>query len=642
MKAKDKYSDNSRLWERRYEVASENQEPRFRKIAGWYDTYYASINTKNYAPWRSKVYIPVLATKTRNLIAKFIGLQPGFEVNVRNHDAEEDIQEIADKAQKKLEYDYDNPCFDEPMREKLFSPLMDAVIGGLGIAKTPWIKKTQTSYKRPIDELSGKVDLSKEQVTDTETGYNDLVPVNVFNFFYDPGAKSLQGAAWLMIREFKSYSDLININEANGGKLYKNLDTIKEMSAGSDKWAQYNKSRDRIQNTSDPIADDDTLDQIEIFECYEKSSNTITTFAVGQSKDNKEKSWVEIRRQKNPYWHRRYPLVPFYILRRPYQLWGQGIFEDTERLQAATNDVFNHFLDNVNLSIDGMLLVNENSDVDDYVVEPGGLIYYQGQVKPEQFKFPDPNPNIFNTVFQTIEGAIESATISQYATGVPNSSTDKTSGTATGIMRLQEAAGDMVGFMRSNFQTSIRTVGQHWLSNNQQFMAAPLTLLGSKSGRKEAITINPEDLQYEMDLRIDDASMQPTSKQDKLQQEVAYQDRVLQLQQASFQQAQMAGTKPLILNFQELFEETSDAFGKKNTDKVIMSEDEVQEAAMEQQQQMMEQQQGQMAEQQQMMEQEQQAKMMEQAAPYDEEISQDAAHMQAAGLLEPEEEEMMY
>lgn len=618
-------------------MASSNQEPRFKKVSGWYDTYYASINTKNYAPWRSKVFIPVLATKVRNLIAKFVGLQPGFEVAVRNPDeGETNIEEVADKAQQKLAYDYDNPCFDEPMREKLFSPLMDAVVGGLGIAKTPWVRKTQTFKKRPVDSVTGSIDLGKEQITDYEQGYNDLVPVNIFNFFYAPDAKSVQGASWLMIREFKSFEALKGTNEANGGQLYKNLDAVKDMRAGSDKWAQYNKARDRVQNSSDPIADDDTLDQIEIFECYEKSSNTITTFAVGASKNSKDNQWVEIRNQKNPYWHTLYPIVPFYILRRPYQLWGQGIFEDTERLQAATNDIFNHFMDNVNLSIDGMLMVNENSDVDDYVVQPGGIIYYQGQTKPEQFQFPKPDPGLFNTVFQTIEGAIEAATISQYATGTPNSALDKTSGTATGIIRLQEAAGDLISFMRANFQTSIRTMGQHWLSNNQQFMSQPLTLIGNSGGKKEPVTIKPEDLQYEMDLRVDDASMQPTSKQDKLEHELAWWQQVQSIQAASVQQAQFAGTQPLALNLPEIYQNVSEAYGKKNADKFLMSEEELAQIAQEhQQQQAMQQEQAI----QQIQQQDPQFGGQEPAqpqvaqSPHDGEIAQDAQAMKQQGII---------
>lgn len=592
MKATEKYDSRAKLWSRRYEIASDNQTPVFKKVSGFYRTYYAAINTKDYAPWRSKVFIPVLASKTRTLVAKFTGLKPGFEVSVRNPDNADDqtIRDAADKAQQKLEYDYDNPCFDEPMREKLFSPLMDATVAGLGIAKTPWVRKNTSSYVRPVDEF-GNVVLSREQVTDSEQGYNDLIPVNFFNFFYDPGARSVQGASWLMIREHKSYQYLKDMNDANGGKLYKNLDQVKDMRAQSDKWAQYNRSRNQIQNTQDPIADDDTLDQIELFECYEKSNGTITTFAVGNTK-NKDTQWVEIRRQKNPYWHGRYPIVPFYILRRPYQLMGQGIFEDTERLQAATNDIFNHFMDSVNLSIDGMLMVNENSDVDDFVVQPGGVIYYRGQTKPEQYKFSDPNPALFNTVFQTIEGAIESATISQYASGTPNSATDKTAGTATGIMRLQEAAGDLVSFMRSNFQTSIRTVGQHWLSNNRQFMSSPLTLPSTQS-QNEMVNIDPADLQYEMDLRIDDASMQPLSKQDRLQQYLTYQQQVLTLQQQSIAQHQALGTEPIALNFPAIFEEMSQEFGQKNADKFTLAPEEVQAAQQQQMQEMAMQQQAQ-------------------------------------------------
>lgn len=576
MKATEKYQDRSQLWRQRYEVASNNQEKLFRRIANWYDLMYAAINTKNYAPWRSRVFIPILASKQWSMVAKMTALTPGFEVSVRNPDAETDIQEIADKAQKKLEYDYDNPAFEEPMRDKLFAPLMDAGVGGLGVAKVPWVKKTSVSYARPVDELSGNVDLSKEKVTESQVGYNDLIPVNIFNFFHAPNATSLQGADWLMIREIKTFSQLKAANDVNGGKLYQNLDQVQEMRMDSDRWAQYNRSRNRLTQSEDPVSDDDTLDQIEIFECYEKSTNYICTFAVGNTK-SEQNQWVEIRRQSNPYWHGKYPLVPFYVRRRPYQLWGQGLFEDTERLQSAVNDLLNMFIDNHNLSIHGMIMVDENSDVDDFVVGPGEKLSYRGQ-KPEQFKFPEPNGGTFQTVFNIIESAIEQSTISQYATGTPNSPTDKTSGTATGILRLQEAAGELLGFMRANFQTSIRSIGQMWLSNNQQFMSQPLTLMGQQDGKVQPVTINPRDLQAEMDLRIDDASMQPISKEQRLTQFLAYLDRVQGLQQASIAQSQIAGTPPLVLDFASIYQELGREFGQKNNDKLILSPEDMVQA----------------------------------------------------------------
>ena len=43
-----------------------------------------------------------------------------------------------------------------------------------------------------------------------------------------------------------------------------------------------------------------------------------------------------------------------------------------ERLIHANNDVVNHFMDNWNLSVNGMLLTNSDTIIEDYTIEPGG------------------------------------------------------------------------------------------------------------------------------------------------------------------------------------------------------------------------------------------------------------------------------
>ncbi len=110
------YKTTTQDWQSRYQQAVNNQEKMFRRFAKWYDLMYAAINTKDYAPWRSKVYLPILASKAWAMIAKLQSLSPGFEVGLYGDDAEkEGAEEMADKAQWKIEHDWNNPMFDEPM-----------------------------------------------------------------------------------------------------------------------------------------------------------------------------------------------------------------------------------------------------------------------------------------------------------------------------------------------------------------------------------------------------------------------------------------------------------------------------------------------------------------------------------------------
>lgn len=598
MKPKKKPKDNTnkaQIWSQRYDIAKKNQQPMFDRFSKWFDLMYANVNDTNMALWRSKVFIPVLASKAWSLISKFVGLKPGFEVSLRDPEpmpekmpeelegdpqlkreytkAENeriaDMKRRAEKMQKKLEYDYDNPRLNEPIRDKLIAPLVDAVVTGTGFAKVPWHTKKINKYSRIIDE-SGTVDLTKEKVTESIYGCNDLIPVNIFNVFIAPSASNLYDAPWVMIKEYKT------VDELKKTERYKNLDQLENSRAEADEFAAQKHSRNRLVSDEDPVTSDGTLDFVAVYECYE--GDMIYVYADAGTKNGSKLPWVQLEARKNPYWHGKFPLVRFVVKQRPYSVWGEGLFEITERLQSAINDSFNHYMDNWNLSVDGMWMIEEGSNVDDFVIQPGGQIYYSGNA-PVPAKLPDPNPNAVELVNNFLAKSIEDATISSYASGLPNSATDSTAGTATGIMRLQQAAGDVISFMRSNFQQSIKQIGEMWLSNNQQFMDRPLVI----TDNSEPMQIAPADMQGEMDLRIDDASMEAVSKEDQKASWLAFLQQTLSLQQASLAQAQSSGIPPLELNYEELWKSTAEKFGIKSVDSIIVTPDEKEEQMQEQQ-----------------------------------------------------------
>lgn len=562
------------IWKDRFAAAESNQQQLFDKFTRFYDIMYAVHTTKNMAPWRSKVYLPILASKAWDLISKFVGVKPGFEVNIRDETPEdeaqyEDIKKRQERAEEKLKFDWNNPLLDQPVSTKVFDSLVDAVVCGKGIGKVPWRVMTEKQYARPIEQDGLNVDTSKEIVKEIKNGCNDFEPVNIFNFFIEPSATALQKANWVIIRDYVPLYQLKQRNKAAGVEIYTNLDDITgSHSPDSGTFSERNRSRNRLLSDEDPIATDDTSDFVEIYECYDKEHNTIQTFVPGQGKD--KKSWKEIRRQKNIYWHGKYPLVDFEIRRKPFGFWGESLFESNERLQAATNDLFNHYLDNWNLSIDSMIMQDDTSIVDDFIVEPGGTIIYSG-VEPKQFKFPEPNPLQLTTVLTEIDKAIEASTLPQFASGVPDSSLDKTQGTATGIIRLQEAANDKIGFMRSNFQKSLLEIGNMWLSNSQQFMDRPMTLFVNRDGAKQPMVVAPADLQGVLDLKIDEATMEPVSKVQAKQEHLEYIAHQLQLQTASLQQSQVTGNPQdfLALDFHRISRDSAEKFGIKNQDTII-------------------------------------------------------------------------
>lgn len=583
---KGKTKTSTTVWKDRYDLGTKDQAAMFKKFASWYDTMYAHINTSQYALWRSKVFLPIIPSKAWGMIAKMQSLNPGFEV-ARYGEALLDPEsgDKAEKAQWKLEHDWDNPHFDEPMPEKLFSPLVDAVVTGTGLAKVPWCFGDHYRYEKYVDEVTGEIDFTQDVKITTGRGYNDLIPQDIMATYIAPGSKNLYSAPWVILEDWVTYEQLVDENEAAGGALYDKaaLAQVKDLKSTSDKFSTEKKSRTQLVSNDDPVEQDSTVQQFKRLECYEKSTNLIYTFGVGDNGGGTDESFVELSGRKNIYWHGKYPLVPFYVKRRPHSFWGQGVFEDTERMQSAFNDLFNHYMDNLNLSLDGMIMKQEGEDFE-YVVEPGAEFLYKNE-KPEQFNFPEPNAVQFNSVMNFIEKQVEDATVSDYALGTPDSATDTTNGTAAGIKTLQAAAGDKIGSFRKQFSHSLREIGRQWLSNNQQFMDQDFTVMGQENNVPAPVTISPHDLQGELILRINDASMEPMTEEQKVQKEMVYQQQMKQLSIDSIGQAQASGgaTQPFYVDFTALAQNLATVAGRNDFDKIIITQEDI-EAQMQEQQ----------------------------------------------------------
>lgn len=559
--------EEAQKWKSRFETAKTYQTPMFEKWAKWYDDMYAHVSNQQLAPWRSKVYMPIIASKVWDLISRFIQYRPGWEVSVRtlpvNTLSKEafdaymiDMNKKTEKVKMKLDYDYDNPLMEDSVPDELLGVMLDACVTGIGIGRTPYLQR-KTAYKEYVKGDTG-VDFSQVK-TDTATeGYNAFTGVNIFNFFPRPGSRSLQTSPWVVI----AYQQPVYELQADE-KIDKAA--IQKLQTGTiqNEFATYEASRNRLVNTEDANSLDDTTQMAQIYECWDKQYNELVIYGVG------EDGWVELYRGQNVYWHQKYPLVAFYIRRKPYQIWGESIFENSETLQAAINDVFNHFMDAHNMA-DGMIAIEEGSVVEPYVIEPGGEIRYRGDM-PKQFRFPSPDANTVQAALNIVNGAIENATISQYASGVPNSSTDNTQGTATGVTRMMEAAAEKVGFMRSNFRRSWREVGQMWLSNTQQFMRTDVIAEKTEKGKTEVEVIRPEDMMGIFGVQIDDGSFEPISKDQLKQDFLAYQQFIMNLQAASIEQAQRTQDPEQAVNidYHKLLERGSEHFGESSENFVL-------------------------------------------------------------------------
>lgn len=545
------------FWKTRFGVAETNQQPMHAKWGDWYKQMYAGVESSDMAAWRSKVFLPIIAGKVWDLIARFIQYKPGWDVSIRSIPKSMDTSKYAqyvtemnvkyDKVKLKMDYDYDNPLRDTPIQDELQSVMLDATVTGTGLARVPY--DTKIVEDKEHVQRGEMLDMSLEQITTTHQGYNGFEAVNIFNFYKSPGGKSLQGSGWIIIKDYVALSELQR--RAN----YKNLDRIKGGGV-SDATAQYQKTKNLILSNPDQVSLDDTLNLVETYECYDKESKMVSIYA------SQGGNFVEIFRQPNIFWHGKYPFQDFKVRSKPHQFWGESLFENSETLQAAINDAFNHYMDSLNMS-DGMMAIEEGSSVEPFIVEPGGEFRYRGEA-PKQWKFPEPNPAQLSTIMGQIMQAIEAATLSNYASGATNSATDQTQGTFGGIQRLMEAAAEKVGMMRANFRRSFNGVGNIWLSNTQQFMDSDVVVPTKKNGQEMPEVIRPIDLAGLFNLKIEDGSFEPVSKDEQRKNYMDYVANITSWAAASVEQSQrtQGATPALNLDFNSIAMRGSEVYGE--------------------------------------------------------------------------------
>lgn len=568
-------NDRANMWSDRFSRCEADQQRLFKKVSKFYDIMYAVQNTDNVAPWRAKIYVPIMASKAWDLISRLSDVLPYFRTRIANEIMIDEQGKFMvppktlarqRRIDNKLHYDY---CYnsDEPMKLKVFDTMLDAVVGGTGFAKVGWEYAPKNSYSRQYDAEGLIQDMSKETKRITKKGRNTFEPINFFNVFIGDNATSFHKAKYVIVRYFKP------IDELKAQPHLKNVDSLYGTPDKGD-FDTYNQARNRLVNDNKTDNNDKTVPTATVYECFEHTPEGMKCATYGLGKGNKV--WVELEAPVKKYWHDYMPIQPFYIRRKSFSPWGESLFENNSTLQYATNDLFNHYLDNWNLSIDSMIMYEDGSLTSDFLIEPGGEITYTGE-KPDAFKFPEPNPAQLSMVMNVIDKAVEQATVPQYISGVPNSSTDKTAGTAKGISMITEAATEKIGYMRDNFKQSMLTVGRIWLSNLEQFQDVPEEIRMYERGEEKADIIMPEDYAGDKDLTIDDDSLVPMSKEQKSAALQALTSQAMMIQKAAIEQANITGTKDNIpiINYGEILDESVQYYAVKEPSRFVIKQQEL-------------------------------------------------------------------
>lgn len=602
---KEYRTKDAQTWRDRFDLAYRNEKNMKKKWSQWYEQMYAIKTYENIGVWRSQMFIPVLSYKAWTIIAKLIALRPGFSVKIFDELYSDEDRKYVEKANLKLEYDYDNPLLDETIRDKEFDIFTDAVVCGTGYGKAEWVAGTRTFYNH-FKKKDGTIDYSKAEKIEADFGYNDIEPLDAFDVFSAPGKRSFEAKPWHIVRYRKTKYDLLDSDLYDTAVVSK----LKSVGKQRDVITKYKQAKNQFlgETNDDQDSIDETIDSFTIYECYEKTPSGIylMTFAEaakdaadGETSDADESddgTWYEIRNEKQPYWHGKYPIVPAYVRRKPHTAYGESIFEVTESMANGYNDIINQLADNLNIVGNGGILMHETSTtIYDFYYAPGGEVRYSG-TKPE-FETPDsPDIQLFTTMLNLIDAGVTNATVSPYATGTPNDSNDQTQGTAAGINALQEAAGEITSFMKGSIMQFLKGVGQRWLMNNKQFLDEAVAITTSQFGKKRVYRITSDDFLDKMICTIDEDTMQPVTKEQKRQNDSAWLTSMTSIQDRSFMQAGLipnpalpqgqtdpttgqpvqapTGGKPIMLDWQKIAAEVNESYDKPDIEEFLLDESE--------------------------------------------------------------------
>lgn len=554
-------------WKRRYQIALDNQRPWFKKAAEWYDLLYANIKDDDFA-WHSRIFEPLLSSKTWNIIAKTISGQPGWMCNVIGEKTD-DLSDRAMAMEEALKYFHDHPEIDPSMFERYAVSLLDAIVTGIGWQSPCWEIKSKEVRERNIDNY-GNIDTTSIKVKKTNISYPDSINRSIFDVFLaTTRTNSVQKLPWVIIRSYEPLSDLKQRNEDEGG--YINLDKIHNRSISDTE--SYERSRNRLMNQDEK--GDETVDEVEKWECYEKVGNKIFVTVIANGKE------IIKPKQIFSYWHCKYPLVAFKIKPKAFSIIGEGIFESNERLVWGINDIDNHFLDAWNLANNPMIMQEEGTVVDTYEIAPGNQFLYKGQVEPKPFMFPQPSVQAFQGVREAFLGSVEQNSLSGFQMGTPMDATDNTGGTAAGTKAIQQAGDDLLDFFRKNFRKGVREVGLMWMQMIQQFLDKSIWVQIVGENGAENVEITPEMIQGEFNLDIEETSMQPQNKEFELNKYTAFVDKIIEIAEKSKETPQ-----PVFPEYNQLIKDLAQKFQYKDADKYLMSQEQVQEMMMAQQPQM--------------------------------------------------------
>lgn len=474
------------LFEKRYELAQSNQRNKLMLFNAIDDilNQKAKDLTNN-----AKLGSPYAWSAVEMVVPRLVAKEPTIEYQPR----EESDQNKSQSASDLFKY--------WSQKSGLFNTLTEWVkvssSYGTGVLKVIW--KTETrDIKRFIYDLQGMPVIGEngEYMTEDETitTYDDPYCEIVSNnyLFYSPGATNPDNASWIIHKYWKTLDSLKKENENK--KIYTNLDKITPLKGKDDS----SEEKKRHQSFGYSIGEsDDTVDQVEILEMWDKETGKQSMLANGET---------IIMDRKFPYWHGKTPFIKLVDSLVPYEWYGKGEVEPIIKDIYVIDTLTNQRLDELTGILKKWKIKGEIDESELY--EPDLPIHVGDLNDAELVNFPNATSDNLNEV-RTREASIQNTLGIQDFTPNGDSQADRT---ATGMNIKAEQLNARFAHKGQIFEQALKELGDMVLSLYQQFLTTYRAVRIIGQAGADFKNIKPQDIAGDFDCIPEAGSTQPVDK----------------------------------------------------------------------------------------------------------------------------------
>lgn len=486
-----------------------------------YDIYRGNVDVSpTLKPWQSKLYVKY---GMQVIDQALVNIVQGAPKPICKPRREQD--QLAAKAMEVvLGYYADKDHL--PEKEPLVCA--QALVYGVSPGKTFWYYR-EVDRTVPIetqDPLTGMVFTDNEKRKVVECDRPSFVPWNVYDFWWDPYARDVESAQYVVFRDWLTKEQLEErrYHEDYGVGAYRNLDHL--FSTGPGEHPPTTAQNNMIPQPTNPYKD-----RFEILEIWRDERMTV----IG----NRQTLLYD---GKKPFWMPGKPAVVSSSRPDMFKIEGISETELVDHIQQALHMVTNLRMDNMKFTVMRGATYREGgvADPNVLVMRPSFLWPVQDHDDVQFHDAPALPPEAYQEE-ETLLGRLQYVTgISPYITGATGTGVDQD--TATGVTLLHESASRLLGFKANQIRMNTwQRVFEQWADLARQFLTEKMQVQIEGRGRENVwLDIGPNEIMGDYDVRIQ-AGEEALSRQQERAEAIAILNAL-----APFAQAGLVNMEPLL------------------------------------------------------------------------------------------------